>query len=213
MRHTLALVLALAASACSWPAGGAVWTRVHGTTLTLGVPGGSCSGTAVGRYNVLSAAHCFHDGNGIAVKPASITANGKTCNVWRMVDDGSDHVLLTTDCQFKAWATVNTRKPRVGQKVFIWGSPLWLERQLRIGRMTGRGELPGGADENPVLGQTFDYYDLASTYGDSGSGIFNMAGELIGVVSIGTDPLSNHFHLMGALPLAFTRAQWARATL
>lgn len=212
MRHLAALILALGASACSWPASGEVWNRVHAATLTLGVPGGSCSGTAVGHYTILTAAHCFYGANGIAVKPASITANDRACKVWGMVDDGNDHVLLTTDCEFTHRARIG-RKPHVGQQVFIWGSPLWLERQLRVGRMTGYGFLPGGGDENAVLAQEFAYFDLASTYGDSGSAIFNMAGEIVGVLSIGTDPISNHFHLMGALPLGFTRAQWERATL
>ena len=108
MRERLAVILLmLAASACSWPARGEVWDEVHGATLALGVPGGSCSGTAVGYYTILTAAHCFHDDSGKAVKPATVTANGELCEVWRMVDDGSDHVLLTVSgCKFTVHAKI-----------------------------------------------------------------------------------------------------------
>lgn len=212
MREMLAVLMALAVSACSWPAQADVWDRVHAATLSLGVPGGSCSGTAVAHTVILTAGHCFFNDKGIPTKPAYVTANGEKCEVWSMADDGSDHVLLTVGgCYFHTFAKVNANAVRPGQQVFIWGSPLWLDHQLRIGRMTGKGLLPGGAKENPVLGGEFLYFDLLSTYGDSGSGIFNMQGELIGVLSIGTDPISGGFHLMGALPLSISPRQWKDA--
>jgi S1-C subfamily serine protease len=207
MRQALAILLALAASACSWPAGAEPWDSVHKATKVIGIGEISCSATAVGRYHLLTASHCF-DG-----KPATITVNGKVCEVWRLTHDGNDHalVLLGWGCEQKHRVRISHRKVPQGESVFIWGNPSFLDDQLRIGRASGWGFLPGATGGDDPLTKKFRYWDIASTYGDSGSAIFDMQGRVVGVLSIGTDPITNHFHLAGSLPFAFTRKQWREA--
>ena len=63
-------------------------------------------------------------------------------------------------------------------------------------------------NDDSIYAKELLWFDLASTYGDSGSGIFNAeTGELFAVLSIGTDPMTRPFHMAGAFPLAFTRKQ------
>jgi len=55
-------------------------------------------------------------------------------------------------------------------------------------------------------------YDINGWFGDSGAGIFDRDGKLVGVISIlystsDTQPM----HLMGSLPLRFTAEQWRQA--
>ena len=209
MREMLALLLLIISGGCNaMPP----YDAVHGATMKLGVPGGSCSGTAVGHYTILTAGHCFYNDKGKTTKPASITANGETCEVWRLVDDGNDHVFLTVSgCKFNHRAKLGL-PAKTGDEVFIWGNPMFLDDQLRVGRASGYGYLPS-SDESPVLAKRFQFFDISSTYGDSGSAIFNLSGEIVGVLSIGTDPITRPFHLMGALPLTFTFAQWKDAGL
>ena len=90
----------------------------------------------------------------------------------------------------------------------MWGNPLFFTDLIRFGTYSGSGYLPMTEDEDSLFTEKLLWFDIASTYGDSGSGIFNAAtGELIGVLSIGTDPMTRPFHMAGAFPLAFTRKQ------
>ena len=53
--------------------------------------------------------------------------------------------------------------------------------------------------------------DVNGYYGDSGAGVFNTSGELIGVVSLlYQDNQNGYIKFMGMFPLKFTDAQWAR---
>ena len=61
-------------------------------------------------------------------------------------------------------------------------------------------------------GRTFTMYDINGWLGDSGSGIFNDDGQLVGVISIlFYTSQEQPMHLMGSLPLKFTSKQWAEA--
>ena len=70
------MMLALGLFAASGCAAQPPYERVHPATFQLGVPGGTCSGTAVGWYTILTAAHCFHDDAGKVVKPAYVNVTG-----------------------------------------------------------------------------------------------------------------------------------------
>ena len=202
MRRTLALLLMLASSACSWPARGEVWDEVHGATLRLEVPGGICSGTAVGRYTILTASHCFYGKDGKPTKPRTITANGELCEVWKLTTDKNDHALLVVGgCEFAITAKLgNTAK--VGDRVFAWSNPSEFRDILLF------GEVAGYADSD-LIDAKATLYNLNAYFGSSGGGIFNAQGKLVGVISIATHP----YKLMGSFPLAFTKAQMREAGL
>jgi hypothetical protein len=62
-------------------------------------------------------------------------------------------------------------------------------------------------------GRTYTMYNINGWLGDSGSGVFNDSGRLVGVISIlfytsDQQPM----HLMGSLPLKFTARQLSEAT-
>ena len=174
-----------------------MYDHVHGATLRLEVPGGACSGTAISRTWVLTASHCFE-----ADKPATIKANGKTCEVRTIVHDGRDHALVRLrGCTFSVTAKVG-RAPRVGDAIFVWGNPYTFRDMLRFGRVAGYQD-----DAMPGLGRAM-MVDFNGWPGDSGAALFNWRGEICAVVSIGSQP----YRLMGVFPFAFTRKQWREAT-
>jgi len=141
-----------------------------------------------------------------------ILVNGKRCEVWRVIDDGADHALVTLsrDCPQKHVAR-RGKEPKVGDEVFCWGSPGDFFDLLRVGRVAGKAKMPE-ASEWPVLQYPALRLTGAFARGDSGAGVFNMQGELVGVISFGT--MSHTFPpnlFTGMLPLRFTRAQWRAA--
>jgi hypothetical protein len=59
---------------------------------------------------------------------------------------------------------------------------------------------------------TITLYDLNGYFGDSGSGIFNSRGQLVGVVSVMYQQMDNgYMKVMGSFALAFTDEQWQEA--
>lgn len=161
----------------------------------------------MGAHVLLGAAHCFD----IAL-PAAMKVNGELVEILSIVSDGSDHVLVTVSGTFKHWSHIGHGTLRQGDPVFIWGNPSFLNDQLRVGRIAGKGHLPDEyCNADPMFCHEFQFFDIASTHGDSGAAIFNRYGQIVGVVSIGTAPISDPFNLMGAIPLAFTKAQLKEA--
>ena len=191
-----------------------MYERVEGATLRIESGDQNCSATAVGRYTILTARHCFDD------KPDVILVNGKQCPVWQVVEDGADHALLTLghECLQRVRAKVSANALKPGTQIFLWGNPSFLTAQLRIGMVSGYGAFPAPVRRLLVLGglpafaNEFAWVDVESTHGDSGAAVFNYAGEIVGVVSAGCEPITSPFNLMGMLPLRFTRKQWREAT-
>ena len=178
------------------------YDHVHAATLTLRIGDSGCSGTAVGRFTVLSASHCFDKDT------REIQANGRACKVWKIVNDGNDHALLTVSCEFKAWATLTRaakagREPRVGSAIFVWGNPYLFSDVLRFGNVAGHQ-----ANAMPGMGRAL-LHNFNGWAGDSGAAIFNSRGNIVAVVSIGSQP----YRLMGSFPLAFSTAQLQAAGL
>ncbi len=70
---------------------------------------------------------------------------------------------------------------RVGQAVFVIGAPYGLGHTLTVGHISSRRP-PGSAEEGSVAAELFQT-DAAINQGNSGGPMFNMDGEVIGVVS------------------------------
>ena len=197
--RSLALIALLGMTGCE---AAPQYDHVHASTLTLKIGAAGCSGTAVGRYTVLSASHCF-DSN-----TREIQANGRVCKVWKIVHDGNDHALLTVSCEFKAWAYLTRaakagKEPKVGTDIFVWGNPYMFSDILRFGNVAGHQD-----KAMPGMGRA-QLHNFNGWAGDSGAAIFNMRGNIVAVVSIGSQP----YRLMGSFPLNFSRAQYREAGL
>ncbi len=71
-------------------------------------------------------------------------------------------------------------KVKIGDQIFVIGAPYGLERSLSVGYISGRyGGKKHGNDLIPELFQT----DAPINEGSSGSPMFNMKGEVVGIVS------------------------------
>lgn len=72
-------------------------------------------------------------------------------------------------------------KVRIGEQVFVIGAPYGEEHSLTVGYVSARRS-KDDLNENALLGEFFQT-DAAINKGNSGGPLFNMRGELIGVVS------------------------------
>jgi hypothetical protein len=170
--------------------------RAHRTTLHLSMDTGSCSGTAIGPHAILSASHCF-------AGMQSLSVNGVPVVVADAISDGHDHTILIVDQTFLNWAQIGPA-PAQGDQVFILGNPGELTDLYRGGHMSG-----SAVDGNTRV----SLYDLQDFPGDSGSGIFDEQGRLVGVISIfmAFQDRGARIQFAGSFGLAFTPAQLALA--
>lgn len=138
------------------------------------------SGVLIDKDRILTAAHVIDAAQFIRVQfkdglqiPAVVVASL----------EASDIAVLKLDRAHPApvIATLaDSDATRVGEPVFIIGSPFGISQTLSIGHLSGRldkGMLAGGA---PI---EFLQTDTAINTGNSGGPMFNSAGEVIGVVS------------------------------
>ena len=185
MRYLLALLLlTLAGCAEARPEHSAPYA------VRLEFQRGLCSGTVVGKDLILSAAHCF-DGNRL------LRIDGEDAYALEIARDGKDHVLARVTKRFTRWASMGPL-PEQGDEVSWIGNPAGefsVYRQGYVARV-----MP---DEL--------YIEAPAFGGDSGSGLFDSRGRLIGVLSATkswrTLP-GLHFDVTIVWPLAFTDEQW-----
>ena len=162
MRAFLLILLALA-SGCSGCASVPTHDQLRATTLRLEFARGVCSGTAIGPDLILSASHCLQGGTLKAVDGQAIKVVGIGKN---------KHDTMTvrvSGIRFKRWAKLG-RQPNQGDRIRWWGNPQGVPDVYREGYVS-RSWTDG------VL------YDATICKGDSGAGIFNAAGEVVGVVT------------------------------
>jgi hypothetical protein len=166
--------------------------RTEPQALRLSFGDGLCSGTVVAPKVLLSAEHCLGDSPLTAV-------DGVETHATRVLRDGQDHVLIWTD-RVIGHSHVHVGAPKQGDKVHWTGNPAGLPSVLR------EGYIAAIVDGDTLI-------DAPAFGGDSGSGIFNDRGELVGVLS-GTYTWSNErgsFVLVYAKPLKFTPDDWKAA--
>lgn len=165
----------------------------HGTTHRLEFDDGICSATAVGRHVLLSAAHCFKNAHPLKV-------DGVPVAVTQIVSDGADHVLVTVSRSFAHVAEYG-RTPRGGEHVRYWGNPAGLHDMYREGYVSG---------VVIVHGKAVVMLSVNGFGGDSGAGVFDASGRLVGVISIiYQSARGGYIKFMGIYPLQFTAAQWS----
>jgi hypothetical protein len=176
------------------------------TTARLTIGDATCSGTIVAPNTTLSAAHCFKDEDteilpGLSLPPkplpSTMLVDGYKVYIVAIVFDDADHAMVKTDITFFKHAQLGAR-PEVGARVHLWGNPAKINNVYREGYVTSyeHGEM---------------VMDLNGFFGDSGAGIFDETGKLVGVMSY----LNHHhsagltFKLMGTYPLEFTALQYS----
>lgn len=175
------LILLLALVSCA-AGGGQGW---QSTTLFLQFENGLCSGTAVGPDVILTASHCLRNDRLVAI-------DGKEAYALKIEHDGRDHALVRVTTTFKVWA-------RMGQPMQVADRIRWIGAPGGNRNMYREGYVSRVTDEAILI-------DAQLWKGDSGAGLFNQKGELVGVISAMVG-LGTTFMMLAAEPLAFTEKQ------
>lgn len=169
--------------------------KIHRVAVHLTMDNGSCSGTVVGKNAVLTATHCLSGAKALSI-------DGIPVVVYKAYDDKRDHLLLVTSLSFRDAATRGD-SPKMGDAVYVIGNPGELVDIYRQGTVAGYKKFPEAAAT---------LYDLNGYFGDSGAGIFNQDGKLVGVISIIYQQVGDgYMKTMGSFDLAFTDKQWQEA--
>ena len=138
------------------------------------------SGVLIEEDRVITAAHVIQTAQSIEVHfkdgtrvPAVVMASLESSDIalLRLLDTHPDPVIATL---------ADSNNTRVGEPVFIIGSPFGISQTLSVGHLSGRmtrGMLAGGSDIE------FLQTDTAINTGNSGGPMFNVHGEVIGIVS------------------------------
>lgn len=163
---------------------------VGDVALRLDMTGGTCSGTAVAKDVILTAAHCLQEENSLSF------VNNIPVVTIETIEDGSDHVLIRiSGLEFKRWAKIGPL-PEQADRVRWIGNPDGLSNMYREGYIVR-------VDKERI------YIDAQGWMGDSGAGLFNDRGRLVGVLSgvEGWELAHFSFQLTVAYPLNFTPEQ------
>lgn len=155
----------------------------------------SCSATAIGPHALLTAAHCLKD-------PRDFVIDGFPSKIKMGYLDDHDHAILIVDATFGTYAKLGPI-PNVGDPIFIFGNPSPFTDLLREGIVSGYSH----SDEYHTTGTV---YDLNGFFGDSGSGIFNREGEIVGVMGFYLtihEEDNAQWHATASVPLHFTERQ------
>lgn len=208
---SFALVLALAATLSSCvstrPLDPVAQLASHSVLLDVVLVNGAkthCSGTIVSHKAILSASHCFAVG-----QVSTLSVNGQELEVIGVLDDDRDHTLLLfADQTFRSWARVYLRPLVQGEDVQIYGNPGQLRAVYR------RGYVSASVADLALPGFVADLLDLPGYGGDSGGGVFDRSGNLVGMVSfVNSQARSNATTLLliqfvGVLPFDFSPVEW-----
>jgi hypothetical protein len=161
-----------------------------------------CSATAIGPHALLTASHCEGPTEDILI-------DFMPHKVLGIARDENEHTVFFVDDKFYAWAKVSTEAMQLGDDVFLFGNPGDMLDVLRKGYVS---KMSADMDDDKAEFAL----DFNGWPGDSGAGIFNAKGELVGVVSMGHLHESEPDHtqwpalkMMGGFPLRFTAEDYA----
>jgi len=153
----------------------------YGATTKTVTAGGLGSGFMISDTQVITAAHVvqvaekvtveFYDGEKI---PANVISSYNTADI----------ALIELLYPRKNAITVklgDSDKAKVGSKVFVVGAPFGLGHSFSSGYVSGFKR--NVQDKNPFTKYEYIQTDAAINTGNSGGPMFNMQGEVIGVVS------------------------------
>jgi S1-C subfamily serine protease len=183
MNTTLAALGAVVVSTCSCFAQSELSQlveRVRPAVVTIetfsksGTPIGQGSGFFIDGETVITNAHVIKDADHAQV----VRADGIKCDVSGVIaDNGHDDVVyLSVLCSQRPGATLQWgRDPKIGERVFVLGSPKGLDNSLSDGLSSGVRDIDG-------IGRVLQVTAPIS-HGSSGSPVMNMKGEVVGVAA------------------------------
>jgi len=195
--HLVVIALALLCTSGTLTAQPSFGKTTHRVQNTAVFDNGHCSATAVGRHVLLTASHCEAPSDRVIV-------DDTPAKVVKIVRDRTDHTFLYLEgIEFKDIAEIDTREPDPGEDIMFCGNPGRWDFLYRRGIVAGVGEWR----MYPVF-----WLDVNGFYGDSGAGVFDVKGKLIGVVSIiqaDVDPQRPGYDVkfMGMFRFTFTKEQ------
>ncbi len=146
--------------------------------ITITANNGSCSGTIINAHEVLTAGHCSNYGGW---KDFIVHANGHDLIArLKKFDKEKDLAILEVPgVTFKTWVKIANVEPRLAEDVYCVGNP--------------GGNMPDTITKGIVsfLNRTSEklglknrnQMDCSIHFGNSGGGVFNKDGDLIGVIS------------------------------
>lgn len=160
MRYLLPLLLLL--GGCGGCASVPSHSDLRATALRLEFANGLCSATAIGPDLILSAKHCF-------TGPLR-TINGQPASVVESHTESRDRIVVkVSGVRFKSWAKRGP-VPTQGDKLRFWGNPsgeAGVYREAIVSRVR----------TDQIVLQT------VVCAGDSGSGLIDAQGRVVGIVS------------------------------
>jgi V8-like Glu-specific endopeptidase len=155
--------------------------QIASTVKMLYFEKGGCSGTAISAHTILTAKHC------IALAGKLTDINKEAATTTAIVENKDDTVVLTIkDSNFPAWA-VRGPAAKVGDHLRWFGMPLGHPNVYREGYVA-------------ALIQGIIVMNATVCHGDSGSGLFNSDGQVVGVVSAIVPYESDNCSFMLAMP-------------
>ncbi len=144
---------------------------------------GMGAGILVGENHmyILTAAHVVANASKIQVQFQNGTVIGATN---RRIDRTADVALLQLEKPATSIPVAkigDSNKMRIGDDIFIIGNPLGLEYSVSKGIISGKHSEKDGITSTKVM--EFFQTDASINKGNSGGPMFNMQGEVIGIVS------------------------------
>lgn len=155
----------------------------NGDRFTKTAAEGLGSGVIVGKNSnwVLTAAHVVNQATEIMVE----LQDGRTISAkTRRISNLADVALIKLDkpaTGIKPAIIGNSDSVRVGDDVFIIGSPLGLSNSVSKGIIGGKHSEKQLTSDMPMM--EFFQTDASINQGNSGGPMFNMKGEVVGIVS------------------------------
>lgn len=142
------------------------------TALRLEFGNTICSGTAVGPQTILTAVHC--------ISGETVRVNGAPARITEVVQESRDTALVTIAGLALTHHAKRGPRPVQGQSVRFFGNPAGNPDVFR------RGYVVRAWTDGIVL-------DMPVCHGDSGAGILDDRGRVVGVVSAMTSEAGCHF--------------------
>lgn len=131
--------------------------------------------------NILTAAHLVHAASEVSIEfPDGVRVRARVI----ASEPEADVSLLQVERVPAGAAVANladSDHARVGDRVFVVGTPYGISHTLSVGHLSGRHQ-PGRVWDRFTRAEFFQT-DAAINRGNSGGPMFNMAGEVLGVVS------------------------------
>jgi S1-C subfamily serine protease len=177
---SLSLLLLVACSQAPKPFDFAKQIDETSVEVTI-MAGGSCSGTIIDDHTVLTAGHCSNFGDW---KDFTVNVQGKELIArLRKFDKDKDLAVLDVPgVKFKHWVKIAEHEPTLADDVWCVGNP---GGKLPDTITKGIVSFVNRISKDLGLNNKRNQMDCAIHLGNSGGGIFNSKGELIGVVSSG----------------------------